>query len=75
MKDYVVLPRGEDNPIPPRTLIMDVTVTHDRYGRTTQHTNGALTHRFSSNGAPHPDGAIEKCGQDENNTLSLAICG
>ncbi len=57
-KDYVVLPRGEDNPIPPHTLIMDVTMTHDLYGRTTQHTNGTLTHRISTNGAPHPDGAL-----------------
>jgi hypothetical protein len=42
------LPRGEDDRIPPRTLVMDVTMTHDRYGRTTQHTNGALTHRVPS---------------------------
>jgi hypothetical protein len=27
IKDYVVLPRGEDNPIPPLTLIMDVTMS------------------------------------------------
>ncbi len=39
---------------------MDVTMTHDRYGRTTQHTNGALTHRVSSTGAPQPDGALNK---------------
>ena len=26
IKDDVVLPRGEDNPIPPHTLIMDVTI-------------------------------------------------
>jgi hypothetical protein len=44
----------------PRTLVMDVTMTHDRYGRTTQCTNGALTHRVSSTGAPQPDGALNK---------------
>jgi hypothetical protein len=36
------LPRGEDNRLPPRRLTMDVTITliHDRYGRTTLHTDG-----------------------------------
>ncbi len=43
IKDYVFLPRGEDDRLPPRTLVMDVTMTHDRDGRTTQHTNGVLT--------------------------------
>jgi hypothetical protein len=47
IKDYVLLPHGEDDRIPPRTLVMDVTMTHDRYGRTTQRTNGALKHRVS----------------------------
>ncbi len=42
IQDYVFLPHGEDDRIPPRTLVMDVTMTHDRYGRTTQYTNGAL---------------------------------
>jgi hypothetical protein len=35
-------------------------MTHDRYGRTTQHTNGALKHRVPSTGAPQPDGALNK---------------
>ncbi len=60
IQDYVILSRGEDDRIPPRTLVMDVTMTHDRYGHTTQHTNGALTHRVSFTGAPHPDGALNK---------------
>jgi hypothetical protein len=60
IQDYAILPRGEDDRLPPRTLVMDVTMTHDRYGRTTQHTNGALTHRVSSTGAPQPDGALNK---------------
>jgi hypothetical protein len=55
-----MLPRGEDDRLPPRTLVMDVTMTHDRYGRTTQHTNGALTHRVSSTGDPHPDGVLNE---------------
>ncbi len=60
IKDYVILPNGEDDSLPPRTLVMDVTMTHDRYGRTTHHTNGALTHRVSSTGAPQPDGTLTK---------------
>jgi hypothetical protein len=42
---------------------MDVTMTHDHYGCTTQHTNGALTHRVSSSGAPQPDGTLNKAGR------------
>jgi hypothetical protein len=59
IQDYVILPRGDDR-LPPRTLVMDVTMTHDHYDRTTQYTNGALTHRVSSTGAPQPDGALNK---------------
>jgi hypothetical protein len=60
IQDYVILPHGEDDRLPPRTIVMDVAITHDRYGRTTQHTNGALTHRVSSIGGPQPDGALNK---------------
>jgi hypothetical protein len=60
IQDYVILSRGEDDRLPPRTLVMDVTMTHDRYGRTTHHTNGALIHRVSSTGAPQSDGALNK---------------
>jgi hypothetical protein len=35
-------------------------MTHDRYGRTTQHTHGAFTHRVSSTGTPQPDGVLNK---------------
>ncbi len=60
IQDYVFLSRGEDDRIPPRTLVMDVTMTHDRYGRTTQHTNGVITHRVPSIGAPQSDGVFNK---------------
>ena len=63
IKDYVISPRGEDDRLSPRTLVIDVTMTHDRYGRTTQHTNGALTHRVSSTDAPHPDGALNNAAR------------
>ncbi len=51
---------GEDDRLPPRTLVMDVTMTHDRYGRTTQDTNGAITQRVSSTGDPQTDGVLNK---------------
>jgi hypothetical protein len=60
IQDYVFLPHGEDDRLPPRTLVMDVTMTHDRYGRTTQYTNRAFTHRVSSTGAPQSDGVLNK---------------
>jgi hypothetical protein len=63
LKDYVVLPHGEDIRLPPRPLMLDVTMMHDRYGRTTPHTNGSLTHRISSNGAPQPDGALKNAAR------------
>ncbi len=63
IQDYLFLPYGEDDRIPPRTLVMDVTMTNDRYGRTTQHTNGALTHRVPSTGNPQPDGALNKASR------------
>jgi hypothetical protein len=44
--------------VSPRPLVMDVTMTRDRYGRSTQRTNGALTHRASSTGAPQSDGVL-----------------
>jgi hypothetical protein len=31
--DYIVLPREQDNCLPPRSLILDFTMTHDRFGR------------------------------------------
>ena len=66
IKDDVILSRDEDNPIPPHTLMMNVTMTHDHYGRTTQSTNGTLTYRVSSTGSPQTDG-------DLNNTVRIKI--
>jgi hypothetical protein len=54
------LTRGEDVSLPPYTLVMDVTMTNDRHGRTTQCTNGILSHRVSSTGAPQSDGDLNK---------------
>ena len=45
---------------------MDVTMTHDRFGCSTQCINGALTHRVFSTGSPQSDG-------DLNNETSKKI--
>jgi hypothetical protein len=59
------LTHGEDDRLPPHTLVMDVTMTHDRYGRTTQRTNGTLTYRVSSSGAPQTDGTLNKAARNK----------
>jgi hypothetical protein len=61
IRDYVVLqkPRdGTDCLPPPRTLILDFTMTHTRFGRSQLSSLGQLTHRRRSDGAPEPDGAL-----------------
>jgi hypothetical protein len=50
---------------PPRTLILDFTMTHTRYGWSIQHTTGQLTHIRRSDGAPEPDGALQKVVMDK----------
>ncbi len=45
---YVVLPHGQDNCLTPHTLILDVTMTHYRHGRSTLHPTSQLTHTLSS---------------------------
>ena len=44
---------------PPRTLILDFTMTHTRYGRSLLNLNGQLTNTRRSDGAPEPDGSIK----------------
>ena len=44
IKDYVVLPHGQDNCLPPCPLILDFTITHDRFGRSRLDSSGRLTH-------------------------------
>ena len=43
---------------PPRTLILDFTLTHTRFGRSQLHSLGHLTHTRCSDGAPELDGAL-----------------
>ena len=45
---------------PPRTLIMDYTMTHVRFGRSHLHPMGQLTNTRRSDGAPDPDAAFKE---------------
>ncbi len=44
---------------PPRTLILDFTMTHTRYDRSHLNLNGQLTNTRRSDGVPEPDGVIK----------------
>ena len=60
IKDYVVLQKPHeqaDRLPPPRTLILDFTMTHPRYGRSHVHLSGQLTNIRRSDGTPEPDGS------------------
>jgi hypothetical protein len=62
IKDYVVLQNSQEqvDPLPPpRTLILDFTMTHTRYDRSHLNLNGQLTNKRRSNGPPEPDGVIK----------------
>ena len=66
IRDYVVLQKpqdGTDRLPPPRTLIMDFTLTHTRFGRSQLHSLGQLTHSRRSDGAPEPDGALREAAR------------
>ncbi len=61
IKDYVVLQKPHEQTAqlpPPRTLIMDFTMTHPHYGRSHVYPIGQLTNIRSSDGAPEPDGTL-----------------
>ena len=61
LKDYVVLQKPRDLSDclpPPRTLIMDFTLTYTRFGRSQLCSLGQLTHTRRTDGAPEPDGAL-----------------
>jgi hypothetical protein len=61
IKDYMVLQKPQertDRLPPPRTLILDFTLTHTRYGSSHVHTTGQLTNTRRLDGAPELDGAL-----------------
>jgi hypothetical protein len=58
IKDYVVMQKPQPQATrlpPPRTLIMDYTMTHIRFGRSHLHHMGQLTNTRRSDGGPDPD--------------------
>jgi hypothetical protein len=62
IKDYVVLQKPQeqaDRLPPPRTLILDFTLTHPHYARSLLNLNGQLTNTRRSDGDPEPDGSIK----------------
>ncbi len=55
IKAYVVLQKPQeqgDRLPPPRTLVVDFTLTHTRYGRSHVYSIGQLTNTRSSDGTP-----------------------
>ena len=63
IKDYVVLQKPQeqaDRLPPPRTLILDFTLTHTRYDSSHVHTTGQMTHIRRSDDAPELDGALRE---------------
>ena len=61
IKDYVVLQKPleqTDRLPPPRTLILDFTLTHTRYDSSHVHTTGQMTNIRRSDDAPELDGAL-----------------
>ncbi len=61
IKDYVVLQKPQeqaDRLPPPRTLILDFTLTHTCFGRSHVHSTGQLTHTRRSDGVSEPDGDL-----------------
>ncbi len=84
IKDYVVLQKPQektDRLPPPRTLILDFTMTHPRYGRSLLNVTGQLTNTRRSDGAPEPDGVIKVVARKKilhnalNRVSSLTILG
>jgi hypothetical protein len=63
IKDYVVMqkPHPQATRLPPaRTLIMDYTMTHIRFGCSHLHPMVQLTNTRHSDGAPDPDAVFEE---------------
>jgi len=60
LKDYVLQkPRDLTDCLPPpRTLVLDFTLTHTRFGRSQLHSLGQLTHTRRSDGPPEMDGVL-----------------
>ena len=75
IKDYVVLQKPQekaDRLPPPRTLILDFTMTHTLYERSHVHSIGQLTNTRRSDGVPEPDGTL-RVVQEKDSSLSPTV--
>ena len=66
IRDYVILQKpqdGTDRLPPPRTLILDFTMMHQRFGRSLLSSLGQLTNSRRSDGVPEPDGAFREAAR------------
>ena len=77
--DWVVYklgkPQTQNNRLPPpRTLIMDFTMTHVRFGCSHFHRMGQLTNTIRSDGAPDPDGSLKKVSRIKIRQEAHAEC-
>ncbi len=62
IRDYVILQKPRDLTDclpPPRTLILDFTLTHTRFGKSQLSSMGQLTHTRRTDSAPEPDGVLK----------------
>ena len=63
IRDYVILQKPRDLTDclpPPRTLILDFTLTHTRFGKSQLSSLGQMTHTSRTDGVPEPDGALKR---------------
>ena len=61
----MVVLRGQDNWLPPRRMICDFTMSHDRFGRSPLHLSWE-DHTRLSDGAPDPDpGVLQNVTRDK----------
>jgi hypothetical protein len=68
IKNYVVLQKHQEqvNRLhPPRTLILDFTMTHTRYGWSVLNPIGQRTNTRRSDGAPETDGGLQTVTRDK----------
>jgi hypothetical protein len=51
---------------PPRTLILDFTLTHTRFGKSQMSSLGQLTYTRRTDGTPEPDGTLRTVVRTKN---------
>ncbi len=69
IREYVILQKPRDLTDclpPPRTLILDFTLTHTRFGKSQLSSLGHLTHTRRTDGVPEPDGALKTVAREKN---------